>query len=105
TLYDLAAERGHVIVRGKLGRTRDLPGARPSGAAVRPVDLDVIPRRAAEQLVDRNAERLSLQVQQGVLDPADCLLDHRAGALSRGADEIPDDPLDHARLAADDERL
>src|SRR5207247_1661721 len=39
------------------------------------------------------------------LDPADRFLDHRARALPRRPEEIPDDPLHHARLAADDERL
>src|SRR5207244_12526936 len=71
-LNDIAAEPGHVIIGGELGSSVHLPGARASGAAVRPVDLDIIPRRAAEQLVDRNAKRLRLQAEQGVHDHADC---------------------------------
>ena len=102
---DLAAERSHVIVRGKLGSSGHVPGAGAGRTAVRPVHLDIIPRRAAEQLVDGNAERLRLQIEQGVLDPADRLLDNRARTLSRRAKEIPDDALDRARLAPDDERL
>src|SRR5207248_7758848 len=45
-----------------------------------------------------------LQVEQHVLDPADRLLDHRAGALARRPEEIPDDPLDSARVTTDHER-
>ena len=71
---------------------------------MRPVHVDGLARRPAEQLVDGNAERLRLQVEQRVLDAADRLLDHRPGALPGRAEEIPDDPLDRARIAADDER-
>ena len=98
------AELDDVVVRGELVGVRHLPGARPRGAAVRPVDVDVVARRPAEELVDGNAERLRLEVEQRVLDPADRLLDHRARALARRAEEIPDDPLDRARVAPDDER-
>ena len=103
-LDDLRAELDDVVVRGELGGVRHLPGARPRGAAVRPVDVDVVARRPAEELVDGNAERLRLEVEQRVLDPADRLLDHRARALARRAEEIPDDPLDGAWVAPDDVR-
>ena len=83
---------------------RHLPGARARGAAVRPVDVDVVARRPAEELVHGNAECLPLEVEQRVLDSADRLLDHRAGALPGCAEEIPDDPLDRAWVAADDLR-
>ena len=98
------AELDDVVVRGELVGVRHLPGARPRGAAVRPVDVDVVARRPAEELVHGNAERLPLEVEQRVLDPADRLLDHRARALARGAEEIPDDPLDGAWVAPDDLR-
>ena len=65
---------------------------------------DVVAGRAAEELVDGDAERLSLQVEQRVLDASDRLLDHRPRALPRGAEEIPDDPLDRAGIATDDVR-
>src|SRR5438552_3082598 len=69
-----------------------------------PVHVDVVACGAAEELVDGDSERLCLQIQQCVLDPTDRLLDHRARALPRRAEEVPDDPLDRARIALDDER-
>ena len=103
-LDDLAAERGDVVVRAELRRSRHLPRSRPRRPAVRPVHRDGVPRRAAEELVDGHAERLRLEVEQRVLDASERLCDHRAGALARGAIEIPVDRLDGPRIAADDER-
>ena len=73
---DLAAERRDVIVGGELLGAGDLPRAGARRAAVRPVDVDGVPRRPAEELVHGNVERLRLQIEQRVLDPADRLLDH-----------------------------
>ena len=69
-LDDLAPERGDVVVRGELRRPRHLERARSRRAAVRPVHRDRLPRRSAEELVDRDAERLGLEVEERVLDPA-----------------------------------
>src|SRR5262249_30181085 len=80
----------------------DLPRTCARRPAVRPVDVDRVARGPAEELVDGYTERLPLQVEQRVLDPADCLLDHRARALPRRAEEVPDDALHGARVAADD---
>ena len=103
-LDDLAAERGDGVVGVELRRAGHLPGARARRAAVRPVERDRLPRRAAEELGDRDAERLALEVEERVLDPADRLLHDRARALARPAVEVPVDRLDRARVAADDER-
>src|SRR4029450_13050757 len=82
-LDHLTSERRHVVVRRELRRVRHLPGARPCRAAMRPIDVDRVARWAPEELVHGNAERLSLQVEQRILDAADRLLDDRAGALAR----------------------
>ena len=103
-LDDLAPERGDRVVRVELRRARDLPCPRARRAAVRPVERDRLARRAAEELRDRDAERLPLEVEERVLDPADRLLDDRPRALAGAPVEIPVDRLDRARVAADDER-
>ncbi len=102
-LDDLAAERRDRVVGVELRRARHLPRARARRAAVRPVERDRVPRRAAIELRDRDAERLALEVEEGVLDPADRLLHDRARALAGPAVEVPVDRLDRAWVAADDE--
>ena len=84
-LDDLPAEGCDRVVRVELRRPRDLPGACARRPAVRPVERDRLAGRAAEELRDRDAERLSFQVEQRVLDPADRFLDDRAGALAGAA--------------------
>ena len=59
-LDHLPAEGCDRVVRVELRRPRDLPRARPRRPAVRPVERDRLPGRAAEQLRDRDAEHLSL---------------------------------------------
>ena len=103
-LDDLAAERSDRVVRVELRRAGHLPRPRPRRPAVRPVERDRLARRPAEELRDRDAERLPLQVEQRVLDPADRLLHDRAGALARAPVEIPVDRLERPRIAAHDER-
>ena len=49
---------------------------------MRPVEPDALAHRAAQQLVDRDAERLRLDVEERVLDRADRLLDHAAARLA-----------------------
>ena len=70
---------------------------------MRPVERDRVPRRAAVELRDRDAERLALEIEEGVLDPADRLLHDRARALAGPAVEVPVDRLDRTWVAADDE--
>jgi hypothetical protein len=50
---------------------------------MRPVDRNAVAQLAAEQLVDRHAERLTLDVQEGVLDGGDRLAHHAAARLGR----------------------
>src|SRR5258707_12925182 len=49
----------------------DVGIAHAVGAAMRPVDRDAVAQLAAEQLVDRHAQRLALDVQKRVLDRRD----------------------------------
>ena len=71
---------------------------------MRPVHRNGFPRGTAEELVDGHSERFRIEVEEGVLDPCECLRDDRAGALARRAIEIPVDRLDGPRIATDDER-
>src|SRR5205814_387421 len=70
TLDDLGTESRNVLVGGELLGVRHLPGTRARRAAMRPVHVDAVARRSAEELVDRNVERLAFEVQERVLDPA-----------------------------------
>ena len=54
TLDDFGAELGDVLVRREFLRVGDLPRAGARRPAMRPVDVDVVARRSAEELVDRN---------------------------------------------------
>ena len=103
-LHHLAAEVGDVVVRGQLRRPGHLPCPRPRRAAVRPVGRDGVARRAAEELVDRDAQCLPFQVEQRVLDAGDGLGHDRAGALARGAVQIPVDRLHGPRVPPHHER-
>ena len=70
------------------------------------VDADMVAEAAAEQVPDRLAERLALDVPEGHLDPG-----HRAAAdgpehaVAHRGDEHPvPEPVDVARLLADEDR-
>src|SRR3954454_273231 len=102
--HALAAELGYIVVRRELARVRHLPRAGARRAAMGPVHVNLVPRRTAEELVDRDPERLALEIEQRILESADRLLDHRAWALPSSSDEIPDDALDGTRVAAEDVR-
>ena len=69
------------------------------------VDAHPLPRRAAEQLVDRHAQRLALDVPQGHVDAAQGAGEHRAAAIEGVAvDRLP--VMDHlARVFAHQVRL
>ena len=74
--------------------------ADPPGAAVRPVELQPVAHRAAQHLVDRDAESLRLQVHQRVLDRGDRLLRDTADRLARHAVQIGGDLLHRPRIPA-----
>ena len=70
-------------------------------AAMRPVERQAIAHRPAEQGVDRNAQRLGLDVEQRVLDGGHRLLVHAARRLA-GDGVLPrHDALDRPRVLAD----
>ena len=71
---------------------------------MRPVDPEPVAHLAAEQLVARHAERLGLGVEERVLDGAERLGDHAAGAGPGGAVEVGIDALVLADRLADDAR-
>ncbi len=72
------------------------------GAAVRPVELEPVAHGAAEKIVDRHAQRLCLEVEQGVLDRGDGLLVEAAMGLARHRIELLADALMAARVVAGD---
>ena len=76
---DDVVERAHRLDPGQFADAVGM--ARPVGAAMRPVDLQPVADRPAEHLVDRNAQRLGLDVDQRVLDRGDRLRVDAAGRL------------------------
>jgi hypothetical protein len=71
---------------------------------MRPVDLHPVAKGAAEQLVDRYAERLGLDVDQRVLDRADRLGVEPAGRLAGGGVKKVAVFFDRTRVLADEAR-
>ena len=77
------------------------PCSRSRRPAMRPVERDRVARRAAEELVDGDAERLRLDVEERVLDAGDRLRDTDR-ALPRAWRSRPP-PLPGPRIASDDD--
>ena len=89
----------------KAVKPRASGGLDPLGAAGVGVDADPPPGRAAEQLVDRHAERLALDVPEGHVDAAQGAGQDRAAAVEGVAvDRLPVMD-DLARVLADQVRL
>ena len=90
------------IVEGLDRGLGDVPGrgSEPVGAAVRPVELEPVSHRSAEQVADRNPERLALDVEERVLHGRDRLLDHAARRLAGGGVELRADAGDGERVFA-----
>src|SRR6516225_2764853 len=65
---------------------------------MRPIELQPVAYGTAEHFVDRRAQRLGLDVDQSVLDRADCLLIDTARRLPGGCVEKRGDPLDRPRV-------
>ena len=80
-------------------RSRAIPAVR--------VYVDPVEHPAAEKFVDRDAERLALDVPQRLLDPADGGEHDRTAALSpeRVVIHLGPDFLDTERIAADEHAL
>jgi hypothetical protein len=99
--HDLLAQADDIVKtaqRGDLHLLRPLQAIRP---AVRPVEADAVADRPPEQLVDGHAERLGLEVEQGILDGADRLLDHAPAGLATDGVELGDDGLEGPGIATD----
>ena len=67
------------------------------------VDAQFVPAGAAQQFVDRHAQRLALDVPQRLIDGADAAVDHRSAALAPEglAEEPVPHLLDAKRVCAD----
>jgi hypothetical protein len=101
--HDFAPQRGNVVVGLEGRRAEKAPHARPGGSAVRPVEPHAVAQRSAEELVDRHAERLGLDVPQGQLDAGHGLVRDAAAVLPDAAQHVPVEPLDGARILTDQE--
>ena len=96
----LGAERGDVVVGAQRRHADQLVVAHAVGAAMRPVDRDALAHRPAEQLVDRHAERLALDVEQRVLDRGDGARVHPARRLHLAHPQHRGDLLHRPRVRA-----
>src|SRR5690606_20041324 len=101
---DLPAGGDHVVERAQRRDLHRLGPGQAVGAAMRPVQADALAHRPAEQLVDRHAQRLRLDVQKSVLDCADRLLDHASARLAAERVKQGADRLVAPRVLADDRR-
>ena len=73
------------------------------GAAVRPIDANALSQRPAEQLENRHAVVLCLQVEQRVLDSGDGFARDAADSRAGGGVEVPVDRFGVARILAEDD--
>ena len=69
------------------------------------VNADAIPRRPAEEFVDRHSERLPLDVPEGLIDAAQDAGEDRAAAIEGVAVDCLPMVRDGARVFADQVRL
>jgi hypothetical protein len=65
------------------------------------VDADLVAHLAAEQVADRHAQMLALDIPQGLVDPGQGAHVHRATAIEAAAVEHSPDVFDIARVLAD----
>ena len=76
--------------------------ARAQDPAARPIDRHPVAQRAAEQLVDRNAERLALDVETGIHDRSDGVRCEPARGRPRLGVQRRVDAADLARVPTDE---
>ncbi len=100
--FHLLGVAGELVVAGDGGHAHLCRVANAVGAAMRPVQRDAVAHRAAEQRIDRDTERLPLDVEQRVLDRRDRLLVEAAARLPRRDMQARDDPLVGQRILADE---
>jgi hypothetical protein len=105
---DFRTERFHVVEvahrRDPEPLLEDLGLNCPEVAAVRPVERDSRAVWAAEERIDRHAQRLRLEIQTSVLDGADRLMRHAAGRQPRDRMEHGAERADAQWVLADDAR-
>src|SRR5207245_8324846 len=68
-----------------------------------PCEANPVAHRAAEELVDRYAERLGLDVPQGQLDAGHRLVRDAAAVLAHAPQHVPVEALDGLRVLPDQE--
>ncbi len=102
--HHFLAERGDVGVGAQRRRAQHVAEPRARRPAVRPVQPHAVAHRAAEELVDRHAEGLGLDVPERQLDAGHRLVAHAAQVLARGAQHVPVQALDRPRILADQQR-
>ena len=78
----LGAQRGDVVVGPQRRRRRPVRGCAPGRCRSATSRPGCGPHRAAEQLIDRHAQRLALDVEQRILDRRDRPLVDAAGACT-----------------------
>ena len=100
-LLHMLAELHQVVERAHRLDAHHLGVAEAVGAAMRPVERQAVAHRPAEQGIDRNAQRLGLDVQQRVLDGGHRLLVQAARRLARDGLLPRHDALDRPRILAD----
>ena len=100
-LLHMLAELHHVVERAHRLDAHHLGVAEAVAAAMRPVERQAVAHLAAEQLVDRHAERLGLDVEQRILDRGHRLLVDAARRLAGDGVLHRHDALDRPRVLAD----
>ena len=102
--FHFFGETREIVIARHPRHPEQLRIARAIAAAVRPVDGNALAHRTAEEIVDRHAERLALDVEQRVLDGGHGLAIDAAAGLHGLRPEMAVDQLDVARILADHHR-
>jgi hypothetical protein len=100
-LLHMLAEFHKVVERAHRLDAHHLGVAEAVAAAMGPIKRQAVAHRPAEQGMDRNAERLGLHVQKGVLDGSHRLLVHATRRLARDGVLGGHDSFDRPRVLAD----
>jgi hypothetical protein len=103
-LHHLPPRRHDVVEAPHRRETHQFRLLEAVGGAVRPIEADPLAERAAQEFVDRDAERPGLQIDQGVLDRADRLLVEATGGHPTHGMEQRDVRLDRTWVFTDDRR-
>ena len=71
---------------------------------MRPIEANFVPERPTEQLIHRDVQRPGFDVEQGVLNGADGLLDHPTAGLAPQSKQRRDDGFISPRVFAHNRR-